>query len=272
MGAIRGKDNIIALVRLQGCKHLKICLNENQRLGGNYIWSTEYKDDDAGIEDVCDALRSCLDKLTPGRYYLTGQKTLSAKKDNVVTPIEIEDGNGSVAAIGSTHGYVKPLFLGGTEVTAENLNDVINDQFKKMQAELKRAQDEENLKRENAELKKLLQEKESGINAGLQSIGAIVLPILKKTPAGKQLLATVAGLGLGGSSTPSTPAPAAQPTTIGEVEQEEASNRIAAALEKLNTSNALQLADELELLAKVKTESPETFNMGLDYLKGMSDE
>ncbi len=271
--AIYGKNNIIEMVRLQQCKHIKICEVGNQKDGGNFIWKTDYENNDVSVEEVCGELRRCLDKLTAGRYHIIAQKTLNAQKGNISTTIEVESDGSRVASIGGIENNARPLFIGGTEVTATNINEVIKQEFANMQAELARKQTEENLKRENAELKKQLAEKESGINGGLMSIGAIVLPILKKTPQGKQLLAAVAGLGLSRMDVSDAPVTTKEEVaSIGEAEQEEAGNRIAAALEKLNTTNALQLADELELLAKVKTESPETFNMGLDYLKGISDE
>lgn len=279
--AILGKENVIEIVRQQRLPYWALFESKEKASAGNFIAKFNEESDAPSLEDSVDLLRRSLDRLTPGTYYLRAMRTPGATKNNVDCSFEIQSREvGAVAAIGSTGGGTRPLYLDGIgEVTAENFEQAIEAKFKKMQEEADRKKRELELQEENKRLKAELAEKESGINGGLYSIGAMFWPQIKNSGIAKDMLKTVAGLGF----IPGGKKPAAEPeaslagpgaangnTTIADPQE-----RIAAALGALlgddgeNPTRQAQLADELELLAKVKQSDPDTYEMGLGYLQNL---
>lgn len=282
--AILGKENVLEMVRQMKSPYWKISENKAAKEQGNYVAKADFENANLGLEESLDVLRTAMNRLTPGQYFFTAAKSTGVSKGIIDCLIEITRDGNSVAGIGSV-GYVKPLYLDGIgEVTADNFEQAIEAKFKKMQEEVDKKKREQDLLDENKRLKAELADKESGINGGLYSIGAMIWPQLKKSAVAKDLMKTIAGVGMAtakdaGSHTP----------PLGEQEGAVSSSplqgtgadpqeRITAALGSLlgddpeNPQSQEELAEQLELLAKTKRQDPDTYNMGLDYLKGMTDE
>ena len=277
--AILGKENVIEIVRQQRLPYWALFETKEKAATGNFIAKFHEESESPSLEDSVDLLRRSLDRLTPGTYYLRAMRTPGSTKNNVDCSFEIQSREvGGVAAIGATGGGTKPLYLDGIgEVTADNFEQAIEAKFKKMQEEADRKKRELELQEENKRLKAEVAEKESGINGGLYSIGAMFWPQIKNSGIAKDMLKTVAGLGFvpGGKkpaadSPPSIAGPGNNTTTPAEPQE-----RIAAALGSLLGDNGedperqAQLAEELELLARVKQSDPDTYEMGLGYLQNL---
>ncbi len=284
--AILGKENVLEMVRQMKSPYWKISENKAAKEQGNYVAKADFENANLGLEESLDVLRTAMNRLTPGQYFFTAAKSTGVSKGIIDCLIEITRDGNSVAGIGSV-GYVKPLYLDGIgEVTADNFEQAIEAKFKKMQDEVDKKKREQDLLDENKRLKAELADKESGINGGLYSIGAMIWPQLKKSAVAKDLMKTIAGVGLatakdaGSNNSPTTEQQeaAASSPPAGGAGGGDPQERITAALGSLlgddpeNPQSQAELAEQLELLAKTKRQDPDTYNMGLDYLKGMTDE
>ncbi|TWI80528.1 hypothetical protein IQ13_3206 [Lacibacter cauensis] len=286
--AIYGKDNVLEMVRQMKAPYWKISESKTAKEQGNFVAKSDFEIENLGLEASLQDLRGCLNRLTPGMYYLTASTKPGISKGIIDCTFEVERSGQTMAGIGSTTEPAgKPLYLDGIgEVTPENFTQAIEQKFKLMTEEAERKKKEQELIEENKRLKAELAEKESGINGGLYSIGTMFWPQLKKSEFAKDLMKTVAGIGLMPGAPKTTAAAAAAPqapSSVGSTEtvEDAATNtqeRIAAALSDMLGEQAddpaaqQQLAEQLELLARTKKNDPDTYSMGLDYLKGMSDE
>lgn len=281
---------MLEMVRQMKAPYWKISESKAAKEQGNYVAKSDFEIDNLGLEASLQDLRSTLNRLTPGMYFLTAAVKPGISKGIIDCTFEVERSGQTMAGIGSTtETAAKPLYLDGIgEVTPDNFTQAIERKFQLMQEEAERKKKEKELEDENKRLKAELAEKESGINGGLYSIGTMFWPQLKKSEFAKDLMKTVAGIGLMpspgvGKTTTSAPAAQQTPSSVGSTETAEdaATNtqeRIAAALSDMlgeqgdDPAAQQQLAEQLELLARTKKNDPDTYSMGLDYLKGMSDE
>lgn len=294
--AILGKENVLEMVRQMKMPYWKISESRSAKEQGNYVAKADFENANLGLEESLGVLRTAMNRLTPGQYFFTAAKSTGVSKGIIDCLIEITRDGNTVAGIGSV-GYVKPLYLDGIgEVTADNFEQAIEAKFKKMQEEVDKKKREQDLLDENKRLKAELADKESGINGGLYSIGAMIWPQLKKSAVAKDLIKTIAGVGMvaakenaaensnasqGSAAAGSgSPPPGVRHGGTNEVQEgaTDPQERITAALGSLlgddpeNPQSQAELAEQLELLAKTKRQDPDTYNMGLDYLKGMTDE
>lgn len=278
--AILGKENVLEMVRQMKSPYWKISENKQAKEQGNYVAKADFENATLGLEEGIDTLRNAMNRLTPGQYFFTAAKSPGISKGITDCIIEIQRDGSNVAGIGNTGAYSKPLYLDGIgEVTAENFEQAIEAKFKKMQDEADRKRKEHELADENKRLKTELAEKESGINGGLYSIGAMFWPQLKKSDVAKDMIKTVAGMGMIPAEKKETDSNqgASYSPPPGELEGADPQSRIAAALGAMlgddaeNIAKQNELAEQLELLARVKKENPEMLDTGLEYLKSMAE-
>lgn len=271
--AIFGKENVIDMVRFQKLPYWKIAETANSKSAGNFVAKFESEVDNPSLDESLNLLRQALNRLTPGQYFFVATPKENSYKNNIDCTIVIENSNSPAQIAGIVNsGLNKPLYLDGIgEVTPENFSDAIAKKFSLMQKELEEKQKRQQLEEENKRLKKELEEKESGINGGLLSIATMFWPTLKKTPAALEIMKVVSG----GMKPQQNTVPTAQTLSGTETTTENTEQRIQSALSGLlgddpeNPAAQQKLADDLELLAKVKRENPDVYDMGLDYLTNM---
>lgn len=270
---LNGRKNVVDTLRELRLPYWKISESQHALGNGNFIvaFDPEGNDVNPNLDDSMRQLETALNRLTPGTYFMSGKRVAKAEGKNVFAgSISIESGTAAIAGIGSTG---KPMYIGGTEVTSENLGEVIKAEFEKMQAQLKKEQEEKALREENARLKKELAEKESGITGGLYSIGSLFWDQIKKSPAAKEMIATIAGTAF--KTNPGEKTAAATESSETTALSADFETRTGTAIAGLLGENAdspevqNELASNLELLAKLKTEQPEVYEQAIEHLKLM---
>lgn len=277
--AIRGRDNVIELLRMQKTPYWKLAQTAQARSAGNYVATADFTNPDLGIEASLDALRTTLDRLTSGRYVLVAfQSAENTKRGGVDTDIEIE--SGGIAAISGIAAQPKLILDGIGEVTPENFNNVIEQKFKAMRAQEKEEQRIKDLEAENKRLKAEASEYSSGVNKGLYSIGALIWEQVRQTKGGRELAGMI-GQAMGAaarSEKPQNDRPAAAMTeasTQPGAEDATGESRCVRALSSMldgkeeDPAAQNELADQLELLAQVKKNNPALLEQGLNFIKNM---
>lgn len=273
---INGRRNVVDTLRELKLPYWKISESQNALGNGNFIiaFDPEGNEVNPDLETSMRQLETALLRLTPGTYFMSGKRVAKAEGKNVFAgSISIESSNSNaVAGIGST---AAPMFIGSTQVTPENLGEVIAGEFAKMQAQLKKEQEEKLLKEENLRLKKELAEKESGITGGLYSIGSLFWEQIKKSPAAKEMIATIAGTALRSNAVGnehSTEPATSNAQGLTEDFETRTGSAIAGLLgdgaDKPEVQN--ELASNLELLARLKRDQPEVYDQAIESLKLMA--
>lgn len=272
--AIAGKYNIIETVRLAKAPYWRLFENNEKRTASNYAASAEFSDPTLGLEESLMQLDRAIDRLTPGRYIMTAYAKPGDKRSGIDCHVELVSGGG-MAGIGSTGGGFHLDGIGA--VTAENFEVALTQKIAAMQKEERERLEREADKKLIRELQLQLRQKEAMWYKGIVGVGGLLYGQVIKTEAGKQFIGVArefmqAAKQVDGGTDKNAPTipEAGQNTGIagpGEQEAtEEQNERLGAAIETLSTDNPEFLA-QMEALAKMKAEDPETFQIAVDQLK-----
>ncbi len=274
MAGIYGKSNIIAHVTAMALPYWKLYYDRQSKESGNCIGSANFAIDNLGMVDSTSDLQRLLDRLTPGAYLLTAYEKPDGRKGGVNTPIEIEANpllQGNNAAVSGTGGPQEAYVDGIGMVSINNIGTAIDAKIAAIFKEKEKEEQWKKLEEENARLKKELQESEGGINRGLMAVGSVLYGTMIKTEAGKEFIGLVKDVlvqskGVRAASTAN--ADQGSQEQPADTSQEE---RVIAAIGSLSEDNAT-VAEDLELLVKLKKHDPATYAEGVDFIKSMVPE
>jgi hypothetical protein len=274
MAGIYGKSNIIAHVTAMALPYWKLYYDKQSKESGNCIGSANFSIENLGMVDSTNDLQRLLDRLTPGAYLLTAYEKPDGRKGGVNTPIEIEanpllqGGNAAVSGVaGPQEAYVEGIGMVGVHNIGEAIDAKIAAMFKKKEEEERWKKLEE----ENARLKKELQESEGGINRGLMAVGSVLYGTMSKTEAGKEFIGLVKDVLVQSKGVRATSAANADQGSQEQPADTSQEERVIAAIGSLSENNA-GVADDLELLAKLKKHDPSMYAEGVDFIKSMVPE
>lgn len=261
---------MLEVLRINKTPYWRLYESSNKRTSGNFIDTADFTDADLDVSLSVENLRKALERLSTGTYILTAYTSKDKSKGGIDTVIEVEGSHSHsshVAAIGAvTNDFVVE---GIGRVTAENFESVLEAKFKAMQEQARKEQELASLKAEVTNLKKQVEENETGFNKGVMGIGSVLYDIVKSTPSGKEFIG-MAAKALFGAKAPSAPATQLagtdSPSGAGAGEDDE--NRVTNALERLASNNP-DFIGQLEKLAHLKETDPGTFEVAVSSLDGL---
>lgn len=278
--ALKGIESTKAALRATRLVYWRIFEDSRTKTAGSFLASANFEDPDLTETQSYEDLSAALDRLTSGRYILLAYKTNTSKGGAAFeSAFEISPDYRS-----SSIGSVTPEFImeGIGKVTPENFEAAIEKKMKMMldkQAEEKRLAD---LQAENERLKKELKENDGTINKGLLAIGAVLYPMMSKTPAFKEVFSMVSGVmkqlpsdvrpqELGTTAAPAAATPAAEhiegdTCEIGGIAV--AQDELFATLDELGSNNP-DVLQHLKVLAGLKKNNPDMYNQAVEMAKDL---
>jgi len=275
--AIYKRTNVVELVRASKNPYWRIFENESKKAAGNFVASANFEDKDLTITASCDDLQQKIDRLSPGRYIIVAYERSDKKGAAVDSAIELESlHHGSSAINGTDTNNHSSFFIEGIGlVTPENFESALDKKFDERIHKMKEKERLVALEKENSDLKKDARLRETAINKGLASVGAIAYSQLSKTPAFKDVMGMM-GQAMKPAETavePSSAQPAVGSLPENHVESDNCEiggtsvpqDRLFAALDKLGANNPDVLA-HLEKLAELKQNDPDMFQAGIDFM------
>ncbi len=268
MGAIRGKENIIYVVRNADARWWKIFDTDIKRKAGSPAIEV-YGGDDLSLDASIDQLMNGLDRLTPGRYVFCAMRKKGSTRPDVDIDIEMSDfAQNKTPAISGT--AVSGFYMEGIgQVTPENFETAIETKIKKFQEEERKAKELEDLKEK---IKTLEAEKSANDNVfrnGILGLGTTLWPMVKKMPEAVEVINVIGGLMGGNASSSRSGTGGTETQQIGNTADNE-QQRFESAIEGLSKDNP-NVVEEIEMLAKLKANNPDMYAQGLDFIKGMND-
>ncbi|RTL56239.1 MAG: hypothetical protein EKK37_17350 [Sphingobacteriales bacterium] len=271
--AIQGKANVLEMVRMMKAPYWRIYETRDKAQNGQPIATANEEHENMGIDDSVNMLTTTLNRLTAGQYVFKAYEKPADKRARVDSMIEIESGRD--VSISGTGNAVSFAIEGFGNVTPANFEQAIEFKHQKLQEKLKEEERIKKLEEENKNLKKQVNEYESGYNNGIRGIGAVVWSVMRNTPAGKEIMG-MAGHFMKQARNNAAASPGAQPkkeegeftdaVVVDEAMSAEAHKRMEAALESLAEDNE-ELIQQLEALAKMKKEDPEMFQQAVGMLQ-----
>lgn len=277
--AILGKQNIIDSLRAAKLVYWRLFENQVKKTAGSFVATADFEKTNLGEEESYNELRSTLNRLTQGKYVLLAYKRPETKGGSAFdSEIEIEGTGGFSSAI-SGPGAAEFVMEGIGKITPENFEQAIET---KMSMLLKKQQEEKDLsdlKAEVVRLKKEADENETGFKRGLLSIGAVLYPVVSKSPAFKEVIGMVSGIvkqipqegnteRLGSTAAPA----AALPENHIEGDNMEIGGTMVNQEDMLNTLDDLgkdnpDVLQHLQILANLKKNNPAMYNEAVEMAK-----